>query len=514
MDFSHYAPHGYCIAWDQKLLWIFVLGNILVAVSYMAIPVGLMMVAKRRRDIKHQGLVGLFAAFIFCCAVTHIIKIWTFWHPDYWLEAIADLITGLVSLSTAITLFKLVPVLVRIPHQDEFEEAERKLSEAERERHRFEALLRKRKIAQSLPIPIWTCDASGDLNFINDRWLEKTGSGLDDNLGRGWAKYIAPDDLEGLSKAWQEAVSSNASEFDYEFRLICKDGSLRRFASHGVRIEDSEDEDNTIWFGCAIDVEDERIFKENLEQLVLERTEDLTALNQELEQFNYVAAHDLREPLRVVRGFSDLLKESSGNELSGESLQFLEFIDQSVTRMQQLIDSLLQLSRLGRTRFDSVRVDTRSCIETALENLHAQIEQQGCRIEVAGEFPPVAGNESQLVQVFQNLISNAVKFTIADTGLVQIDAFEEGEFVVIRVKDNGIGIEDEFKEKIFLPFQRLHSREQYEGSGIGLSIVKKIVDLHRGSIRLESAGEGGCTFFLKLKAFIDQEPQSSVPPPQ
>lgn len=504
MDFTHYAPHGYCIAWDQKLLWTFVIGNLLVALSYVSIPVGLLIVVRRRRDLKHNWIVALFAAFIFCCAITHLVKIWTFWHPDHWIEAIADGVTGLVSVASAIALFKLIPVIVEIPHQEELEATERKLDEAQKERHKYEALLRKKIIAQSIPIPVWTCDANGDCNFINDRWLAYTGSTLEDNLGRGWSKYIAPDDLEGVSTAWQNAVNSGDSEFDYEFRLISKDGELRRFSSHGVRIDDAEDEDNAIWFGCAIDVEAERVFKETLEELVQERTEELTAVNNELEQFNYIAAHDLREPLRVVRGFSDLLKESAGPELSGESLQFLEFIDQSVARMQQLIDSLLQLSRIGRSRTEFTRVDLRECIDSALDNLSAQIEQRGCRIELADELPVLYGNESQLGQVFQNLISNAVKFSSKEDGVIEVYSSIDGDFAVISVKDNGIGIESEFLDRVFVPFQRLHSREEYEGSGIGLSIVKKVVELHKGTVSIESKKGEGSIFSVRLKIWKDQ----------
>lgn len=499
MDYTHYAPHGYCIAWDQKLLWTFVIGNLLVALSYVTIPVGLLIVVRRRRDLKHNWIVALFAAFIFCCAITHSVKIWTFWHPDYWIEAIADGVTGLVSVASAIALFKLIPVLVMIPHREEFEATERKLNEAQKERHKYEALLRKKIIAQSIPIPVWTCDANGDCNFINDRWLAYTGSTLEDNLGRGWSKFIAPDDLEGVSAAWQSAVASGASEFDYEFRLISKDGEIRRFSSHGVRIDDAEDEDNAIWFGCAIDVEAERAFKETLEELVKERTEELSTVNNELEQFNYIAAHDLREPLRVVRGFSDLLKETAGPELSGESLQYLEFIDQSVVRMQQLIDSLLQLSRIGRSKTEFTKVNARDCVDAALVNLSAQIEQRGCTIKIAENLPILYGNESQLVQVFQNLISNAVKFSREEQGFIEIESSVDGDLAVISIKDKGIGIEAEFLERVFVPFQRLHSREEYDGSGIGLSIVKKIVELHNGSIQVQSKKGEGSTFSVRFK---------------
>lgn len=400
---------------------------------------------------------------------------------------------------SAIALFKLIPALIKIPHQEQLEATERKLDEVQKERHKYEALLRKKKIAQSIPIPVWTCDVNGDCNFINDRWLAYTGSTLEDNLGRGWSQFIAPSDLEGVSAAWQNAVNSGSSEFDYEFRLIGKNGELRRFASHGVRIDDVEDEDNAIWFGCAIDVEDERAFKETLEELVQERTEELTAVNYELEQFNYIAAHDLREPLRVVRGFSDLLKESAGAELSGESLQFLEFIDQSVVRMQQLIDSLLQLSRIGRSKTEFTKVDVRECIDAALENLSAQIEQRGCHIEIADDMPVIYGNESQLVQVFQNLISNAAKFSRKEDGAIEILSAIDGDQAVISIKDNGIGIEEEFIERVFVPFQRLHSREEYEGSGIGLSIVRKIVELHKGSIEVQSKKGEGSTFSVRFK---------------
>lgn len=193
------------------------------------------------------------------------------------------------------------------------------------------------------------------------------------------------------------------------------------------------------------------------------------------------------------------MKESAGAELSGESLQFLEFIDQSVVRMQQLIDSLLQLSRIGRSKTEFTKVDVRECIDAALENLSAQIEQRGCHIEIADDMPVIYGNESQLVQVFQNLISNAAKFSRKEDGAIEILSAIDGDQAVISIKDNGIGIEEEFIERVFVPFQRLHSREEYEGSGIGLSIVRKIVELHKGSIEVQSKKGEGSTFSVRFK---------------
>ncbi len=510
MDFSHYAPHGYCIAWDPNLLWTFVAGNLLVAISYLTIPAGLLIVVRKRKDIKHRALVGLFAAFIFCCALTHLIKIWTFWYPHYWAEAIVDAITGVVSLITALVFFRLVPTLVKIPSAEKFEETSRKLTEIEKERLQLEMLHERskgfEKIASSIPVPVWTCDNEGKCDFINERWLERTGSRLEDNLGYGWKAYIDERDSENTFKAWREAVESGADQFEYEFHLKIKDGTSRRYLSRGVRLEPDKSGANTIWFGCAVDVEDQRLSEEKLEQLVSQRTEeisalneDLTLMNEELEQFNYVAAHDLREPLRVVRGFSDLLVEAASKDLDEESKEYLDFIDQAVDRMQVLIDSLLQLSRLGRGKVEFDVIEPRACIDIAMENLSMQ--EEGASEQVVVEaIPPVLGNQGQLIQLFQNLISNAIKFSDGANRSVVISSTTQDGNVIISVKDNGIGIAPEFKDKVFLPFQRLHSREEYDGSGIGLSIVKKIVDLHKGELWLESEIGEGTTVFVKLKA--------------
>ncbi|MFN0009361.1 MAG: CHASE domain-containing protein [Planctomycetota bacterium] len=244
----------------------------------------------------------------------------------------------------------------------------------------------------------------------------------------------------------------------------------------------------------------------HIERLVARRTSELARANDELQRSNlelqrfaHVASHDLREPLRTMGSYAQLLGESAV-ELEPDHRKFLERILGATRRMQALVDALLALSRVegGATKME--RVPLEKLVGFALENLQPAIEAAGARIEV-GELPTVTCDPSQIVQLFQNLIANAVKFRREDVvPYVRIHCRRDGDFFEISVKDNGIGIAPEHHARVFEMFERLHTRERYGGTGMGLAICRKIVDRHGGRIWLESLPEGGSIFRFTLRA--------------
>lgn len=231
-----------------------------------------------------------------------------------------------------------------------------------------------------------------------------------------------------------------------------------------------------------------------------ERATQLDRSNKELEMFAYVASHDLQEPLRAVASSCQVLDRRLGDRLEADTRQFLQFATDGAKRMQALIDDLLSFSRVSRGTPLSA-ISLYDPFERALANLETKIGETKARIHVAGELPHALGDVGQLSQVFQNLIANAIKFRRPDViPSVEVSAHFEKDHVVCSVKDNGIGIEQRFHNKVFALFQRLHTREQYAGTGIGLAISKKIIERHGGRIWVESHPGVGSTFFFTLNA--------------
>ncbi|TAJ77132.1 MAG: PAS domain-containing sensor histidine kinase [Gallionellaceae bacterium] len=227
------------------------------------------------------------------------------------------------------------------------------------------------------------------------------------------------------------------------------------------------------------------------------RTKELSRSNQELEQFAYVASHDLQEPLRMVASYTQLIAQRYRDKLDADADEFIEFAVDGATRMQAIINDLLMLSRVGTRNLAFTRVDSKSSLDRALANLRLVIGETGAEI-ICDTLPVVDADGSQLTQLFQNLIGNALKFHGDRSPLVRIGAEKQDGEWVFYVSDNGIGIAPEHFERIFLMFQRLHGKREYPGTGIGLTICKKIVERHGGKIWVESAQGKGTTFYFTV----------------
>jgi light-regulated signal transduction histidine kinase (bacteriophytochrome) len=228
----------------------------------------------------------------------------------------------------------------------------------------------------------------------------------------------------------------------------------------------------------------------------VERTRDeLARSNADLEQFAYVASHDLSEPLRKVANFCQLLERQYANELDDRAKQYIGFAVDGAKRMQALIGDLLALSRVGRTTDAFVPVDTGAALDDALANLERQIAESGAGIG-RSDMPTVLGDRALLAALFENLVGNAIKYRGVDPPLVVITAVRNPAAAgwEFAVKDNGIGIDPQYRERVFAIFQRLHLRDKYGGTGIGLALCRKIVEFHGGRIWLDTSDGPGATF--------------------
>ncbi|KJK43366.1 histidine kinase [Lentzea aerocolonigenes] len=259
---------------------------------------------------------------------------------------------------------------------------------------------------------------------------------------------------------------------------------VRQVASGDFRHEiDAHGPRETVMLGEDVNQMRHRIVLE-LATLDEAKTE-LQRSNAELEQFAYVASHDLQEPLRKVASFCQLLQRRYGGQLDERADQYIQFAVDGAKRMQGLINDLLAFSRVGRITREQTVVDLNEIVRQIVDNYSERIEETGARLEIA-ELPSVRGEASLLSAVFQNLISNALKFKGEEAPVIHVEVEPDGEMWKFSVRDNGIGIEPEYADRIFVIFQRLHPKDAYPGTGIGLAMCRKIVEYHGGTIWLKT----------------------------
>jgi PAS domain S-box-containing protein len=234
------------------------------------------------------------------------------------------------------------------------------------------------------------------------------------------------------------------------------------------------------------------------ENSLVERSRQLETSNKELEQYAYVASHDLQEPLRKMASFCQLLGRRYQGQLDEQADQYIAYVVDGARRMQEMINDLLAFSRLGRSPEATAEVDCNQVVGRARIDLAAAIEERGASITVTGTLPTVRGDWTRLVQLFENLIGNGIKFHGKEPPRVEISATSDGTGWRFAIADNGIGIEPQYADRIFTLFQRLHSRAEYPGTGIGLAVCKKIVESYGGTLCFDSRPDEGTTFYWTM----------------
>ena len=272
---------------------------------------------------------------------------------------------------------------------------------------------------------------------------------------------------------------------------------LEDFSSEKLRLEDTQRALINILDDLNQSSDELRKAHDVLELRVRERTSELARSNAELEQFAYIASHDLQEPLRMVSSYVQLLGRRYKGKIDRDADEFINFAAEGAIRMQRLINDLLAYSRVGTRgkRFGEVNLD--AALAQALENLQLVIQEKKASV-THDPLPMAFGDSGQLTQVFQNLIDNAIKFCGEAPPRVHISFRLEGTDCVCSVQDNGIGIAPEYLNRLFLLFQRLHTRQEYPGTGLGLAICKRIVERHGGNIWVESIPDEGSIFYFKI----------------
>ncbi len=341
---------------------------------------------------------------------------------------------------------------------------------------------------------IWDWNVLTGEVYFSDRFKELLGYDPDgfENVYDSFESRLHPEDREATLSAVDSHLKERAP-YDVEYRLRCKDGEYKWFRARGMAIWDGGG-NATRMSGSIGDVTERKAAEASL----LRRTEELERSNKDLEQFAWVASHDLKEPLRAVSNYVQLLERRYSGKLDDEGKRFIGFAVAGAKRMRVLINDLLAFSRIGTRGKRLEPVDGGEPLTTALKNLALVIQETGAEVETE-PLPRVWGDSGQLAQLFQNLIGNAIKFCEAEPK-IQISATREGAMCRFFVRDNGIGMDAAHLEKVFEVFQRLHTREKYEGTGIGLALVRKIAERHGGKVRVDSLPGEGSTFSFTLRA--------------
>jgi PAS domain S-box-containing protein len=374
-------------------------------------------------------------------------------------------------------------------------------------------------VTDFMPQIIWATKPDGYHDFYNKRWYDYTGLTYEQSKDTGWNTALHPDDQERAWEVWRYSLQTgDPYEIEYRFRRF--DGEYRWFLGRALPLRD-EAGNILKWYGTCTDIDDQKKSSDLLEEKVEERTRELESQKNELkrsnanlEEFAYAASHDLKEPIRKIRTFADRLKNKLGGRLTDDAQYYFQRMEKAAERMQLLIDDLLDYSHVSTTNNYPDDIDLNKKVTQVLEDLEVAIAETNAKITV-GSLPMIKGHRRQIQQLFQNLITNAVKFRKPDVipqihiswsvvrgeDISSLNLHQELKYELynlIKISDNGIGFEQEHADKIFQMFQRLHGKQEYEGTGIGLAIVRKVVENHKGFIIAESEPGKGATFKVYL----------------
>ena len=388
----------------------------------------------------------------------------------------------------------------------------------------FLSILLESKLAQE---NIWLSNQRYDLisratNDIIWEWdvekglLVKANTGLSDFFGveigkeqilfNAWKQLLHPDDYNRVIKKRNDSLRNKSNQYwEDEFRMQGHSGKYNYFYHKAFIVRNTDGQPIRL-FGATQNItrrkEDEALLLELNKQLK-QRADELAASNVELERFAYVASHDMQEPLRMITSFLQLFRKKYQEKIDDTAEQYLHFVMDGADRMKRLITDLLEYSRIGSNKGVAESIDINQLMKEVQEVFVNRIAECEATI-VCKDLPVIMGNKTQLFQLFQNLVGNALKYIGTEKPIVIVSGQEEDNHFLFSIQDNGIGIKPMFFDKIFVLFQRLHHKHQYSGTGIGLSVCKKIVEKHGGKIWVTSEPDKGSTFYFTISKHLDQ----------
>ncbi|MGF1601152.1 MAG: PAS domain S-box protein [Thermosynechococcaceae cyanobacterium] len=351
---------------------------------------------------------------------------------------------------------------------------------------------RYRAIYENTPVMLHSIDTEGRLMSVSNYWLEKLGYQRQDVLGRPSLEFLTPASQQDALELYLPRFDEQGFLQNVSYQFVTKTGEILDVLLSAIAERDAHNQVER-FLAVMIDVTELK----QIEQQLKQANTELVRSNQELEQFAYVASHDLKEPLRMVTSFTQLLAQTYGGQLDADADKMIGFAVDGANRMQQLIDDLLTYSRVGTQRNMLVPVDCNEVVEMAKANLQVAIAESEAVINLA-PLPTIIGDQRQLQQLWQNLLGNAIKYRSDRPLKIEVGVIEQANQWLFFIRDNGIGMEPDQCQRIFLIFQRLHTKQEYPGTGIGLAICSKIVDQLGGNLWAESELGQGSIFCFTL----------------
>jgi PAS domain S-box-containing protein len=363
-----------------------------------------------------------------------------------------------------------------------------------------------RKLTNSLPLMIFTLDEAGNVTYANNWLQEYTGQTVETLNQTNWKEVVHPDDGKNPWSEWEE---DNADYKPLTIETRLRDGRSGEYKWYTGIVTPIMDDNGELmyWTAYLADINAqktvEQALKDNKELKEMqtrleENIQELNRSNEELARFAYIASHDLQEPLRKIGFYSDYLGTRYRPEFSEEALGVIGKIQSATERMKALIHDVLAYSTIDKGALTFSNVDLNAVASEAVHDLEIAITETAATVEV-GPLPQIEGNENQLKQLFENILSNSLKYARADVApRIRISCVTKGDNVEISFSDNGIGFEEKYLDRMFALFQRLHGRDKYMGTGIGLAICKKIVEIHQGEMMGHSQLGEGAIFVVRL----------------
>jgi len=536
-DSSDWPPRWHCGRWTEFHGWLYIISDLLVWSAYFTIPIVIIRYISKKQGIQFIRLYFLFAAFILACGATHFFDAVAFWIPLYRVNALVRLITGALSWTTVFYLVKFLPVLFSLKSQKELEFEIDQRKKAENETRQLNETLEQRIIERTAALAgslkevsdyklaldessiVAITDQKGIIKHANQNFCNISKYSVEELIGQDHRIINSGyHSKEFIKELW--ATIGSGKIWKGELKNKAKDGTIYWVDTTIVPFLDEKAKPYQ-YVAISADItqrkqteEEIKMLNEELEKRVNERTEELVIanrdlriageqfkeVNKELESFSYSVSHDLRAPLRAVHGYTEMLKANLETQPDPEAHRLMNNIMSNAKKMGQLIDDLLNFARIGRKELVKTNLQMQPVVTEICNGL--KNEQGDRNIEyLIGELLPAQADSITIRHVWQNLISNAIKYSqFKDKSVIEIGSEIKGNEIIYHIKDNGAGFDMRYAGKLFGVFQRLHSDEEFEGTGVGLALVQRIIVKHGGRIWAEGQVNKGATFFFTLNS--------------